>query len=281
MKRSPRSLRRIAPSPRNAVARPCTSRSGTVVTRLRKSAGGGSKLARHGNEQLAVALVQAGGVAANLGEELRSSSESLCAWRWRLALSSTKNSNTCPACRLAWSRYRIGCRRLVVQIKDEAARRAARVAHESKATPPAGKTGQIEREGPVVASLGERAATDAEKEGRAPRTPRPWPVPSIASDLNVEQQRFRVTHPFHPWFGREFALVTYRLNWGEERVYFHDDAGRLVAIPARWTSVFPADPFVVVSAGRSPFCFCAVAGVGSPDPRDPPGRSRRKAEGTP
>ncbi len=49
--------------------------------------------------------------------------------------------------------------------------------------------------------------------------------------------------------------MTYRLNWGEERVYFHDDAGRLVAIPARWTSVFPTDPFVLVSAERSPFRF--------------------------
>jgi hypothetical protein len=76
--------------------------------------------------------------------------------------------------------------------------------------------------------------------------------------LNVEQRRFRVTHPFHPWFGREFALVTYRLNWGEERVYFHDDAGRLTALPARWTSVFPADPFVVVSAERSPFRFAEL-----------------------
>lgn len=64
-----------------------------------------------------------------------------------------------------------------------------------------------------------------------------------------------MTHPFHPWFGREFALVTYRLNWGEERVYFHDDTGRLTAIPACWTSVFPADPFVLVSAERSPFRF--------------------------
>lgn len=67
-----------------------------------------------------------------------------------------------------------------------------------------------------------------------------------------------MTHPFHPWFGREFALVTYRLNWGEERVYFHDDAGQLVAIPARWTSVFPPDPFVVVSAERSPFRFAEL-----------------------
>ena len=52
--------------------------------------------------------------------------------------------------------------------------------------------------------------------------------------------------------------MTYRLNWGEERVYFHDDAGRLTAIRARWTSVFPADPFVVVSAERSPFRFAEL-----------------------
>jgi len=48
-------------------------------------------------------------------------------------------------------------------------------------------------------------------------------------------------------------LVTYRRNWGEHRVYFHDDTGRLVSLPAAWTSVFPADPYVAVSAGRSPF----------------------------
>ena len=47
--------------------------------------------------------------------------------------------------------------------------------------------------------------------------------------------------------------MTCRYNWGEDRVYFHDDNGRLVAIPAAWTSVFPPDPFVRVAAGRSPF----------------------------
>jgi Family of unknown function (DUF5372) len=67
-----------------------------------------------------------------------------------------------------------------------------------------------------------------------------------------------VTHPFHPLFGREFQLVTYRQNWGEDRVYFHDDTGQLVALPARWTSVFPSDPFAVLSAGRSPFCFAQL-----------------------
>ena len=81
----------------------------------------------------------------------------------------------------------------------------------------------------------------------------PYAKPSSAPDLSGGTQTFQVTHPFHPLRGREFTLVTYRRNWGEHRVYFHDDTGRLVSLPAQWTSVFPADPFVVVSAGRAPF----------------------------
>lgn len=64
-----------------------------------------------------------------------------------------------------------------------------------------------------------------------------------------------MTHPFHPLSGREFSLVTYRHNWGENRVYYQDKDGRLAAIPAEWTSVGPADPFVMVSDGRSLFRF--------------------------
>lgn len=47
--------------------------------------------------------------------------------------------------------------------------------------------------------------------------------------------------------------MTYRHNWGEQRVYFHDAEGRLTALPAAWTDVFSPDPFVVISAGRSAF----------------------------
>jgi hypothetical protein len=64
-----------------------------------------------------------------------------------------------------------------------------------------------------------------------------------------------VTHPFHPLCGREFSLVTYRRNWGENRVYFHDEHGRLTSLPAEWTSLAPPDPFVAVSGGRSLFRF--------------------------
>jgi hypothetical protein len=47
--------------------------------------------------------------------------------------------------------------------------------------------------------------------------------------------------------------VTYRNNWGEQRVYFHDAEGRLTALPAAWTDIFSPDPFAVISAGRSAF----------------------------
>jgi hypothetical protein len=47
--------------------------------------------------------------------------------------------------------------------------------------------------------------------------------------------------------------VTYRQNWGEQRVYFHDDQGRLISLPAAWTSLWPTDPVVDISAGRSAF----------------------------
>jgi hypothetical protein len=39
------------------------------------------------------------------------------------------------------------------------------------------------------------------------------------------------------------------------RVYFYDEQNRLCSIPAAWTSVGTVDPFVHVSAGRSPFRF--------------------------
>jgi hypothetical protein len=64
---------------------------------------------------------------------------------------------------------------------------------------------------------------------------------------------FRVTHPFHPLYGREFMLVERRKAWGEDRVYFHDDMGNLKRMAAGWTSAAPPNAFETVSAGRSHF----------------------------
>jgi hypothetical protein len=48
-------------------------------------------------------------------------------------------------------------------------------------------------------------------------------------------------------------LLTYRSAWGEERVYFHDENGRLQHMPVGWTSVAAPDPLKVVAAGRCRF----------------------------
>jgi hypothetical protein len=74
---------------------------------------------------------------------------------------------------------------------------------------------------------------------------------SNAPDADREERRFRVTHPFHPLFGREFELLHYRQCWGEDRVFYLDEGEELRSIPARWTSAADDDPLVVISAGRS------------------------------
>jgi len=76
---------------------------------------------------------------------------------------------------------------------------------------------------------------------------------STTHDSADGTQFFQVTHPFHPLCGREFTLVDRRTTWGEDRVYYYDEAGRLRRLPAAWTSVVTPTPFEVLSAGRSHF----------------------------
>jgi len=62
-----------------------------------------------------------------------------------------------------------------------------------------------------------------------------------------------VTHPFHPWRGREFVFIASRQNWGEDRVPFFDEDGVRRSLPRAWTDAADVDPFVALAAGRSPF----------------------------
>ena len=62
-----------------------------------------------------------------------------------------------------------------------------------------------------------------------------------------------MTHPFHPLYGRQFELIQVKFCWGIERVYYAQEGGMLRHVPAGWTSVAEADPFVTVAAGRSAF----------------------------
>ena len=65
--------------------------------------------------------------------------------------------------------------------------------------------------------------------------------------------RFRITHPFHPQVGAEYELVTRKLTWGEDRVFYYDANGRLKSLLTNVTDVVSKDAFDCVSAGRSAF----------------------------
>lgn len=87
----------------------------------------------------------------------------------------------------------------------------------------------------------------------------------------------RVTHPFHPLFGRRFVFVEARHNWGEDRVCLHGEDGLVFSLPTGWTDAAMPDPFVVVAQGRCPFTVAGLlaladlidrlrAPAGGPDP---------------
>jgi Family of unknown function (DUF5372) len=62
-----------------------------------------------------------------------------------------------------------------------------------------------------------------------------------------------VTHPFHPWHGRQLAVLYLRRNWGELHVTFVDEHQEIGYLPAAWTSAAPPDPFVQLADGRALF----------------------------
>ena len=80
-------------------------------------------------------------------------------------------------------------------------------------------------------------------------------MPSTTADTDRDDGTFEVIHPHHPLRGQRFRLVTYRHNWGEDRVYFDEKSDVLRSIPACWTTVLPADAFVVLAAGRCLFRY--------------------------
>ena len=48
-------------------------------------------------------------------------------------------------------------------------------------------------------------------------------------------------------------MVAQSREYGEERVYYRDQNGRMRFLPVRWTSLAAPDPFVIAAAGRAHF----------------------------
>lgn len=63
----------------------------------------------------------------------------------------------------------------------------------------------------------------------------------------------RVTHPFHPLSGHEIELICRRLHWGDDRIAYYNEAGRLCWISADLTDVDPLDNFRCIAAGAATF----------------------------
>jgi len=78
---------------------------------------------------------------------------------------------------------------------------------------------------------------------------------STAPDVNDPVQYCTVTHPFHPLYNTKLQIVSLKQTWGENRVFYHQEDGRITSIPACWTSIYDPHPFNVISQGRSVFRF--------------------------
>ncbi|MCK4249549.1 MAG: hypothetical protein KAX15_07190, partial [Candidatus Omnitrophica bacterium] len=73
----------------------------------------------------------------------------------------------------------------------------------------------------------------------------------LASNLT---QRFRILHPFHPLFDKQYEVLEFRRDWGKNYAAFYDENKKLVTVPVKWTDlVQEEDPFVVLSEGRAYF----------------------------
>jgi hypothetical protein len=53
--------------------------------------------------------------------------------------------------------------------------------------------------------------------------------------------------------GAEYELVTRKLTWGEDRVFYYDPGGKLKSLLTNVTDVSSKDAFDRISAGRSAF----------------------------
>ena len=62
-----------------------------------------------------------------------------------------------------------------------------------------------------------------------------------------------MTHPYHPLFEHTLEMVAQSREYGEERVYYRDQNGRMRFLPVRWTSLAAPDPFILAAAGRAYF----------------------------
>lgn len=70
-----------------------------------------------------------------------------------------------------------------------------------------------------------------------------------------KKKKFIITHPLHPFHGQEFESINYRHGSKISSISFYDSNGGSHFVPVEWTDIFPEDPFLKISGGRSLFRY--------------------------
>ena len=87
--------------------------------------------------------------------------------------------------------------------------------------------------------------------------------PRNADVSAASTQLVLVTHPFHPFSGRELICVGERYNRYSKRLLLHVDDATVCSVPPQWTDVVPPDPELVMGQGRALFRVADLIGLAS------------------
>jgi hypothetical protein len=63
----------------------------------------------------------------------------------------------------------------------------------------------------------------------------------------------RVTHPFRPFYGGQFACVAERYNCYGKRLLLQVDDRTICSVPPQWTDLAAPDPEIVMGGARALF----------------------------
>ncbi|NJO55061.1 MAG: hypothetical protein HC834_00475 [Rhodospirillales bacterium] len=63
----------------------------------------------------------------------------------------------------------------------------------------------------------------------------------------------RISHPFHPFSGKEFACVGERYNLSGRRLLLRVDDATICSVPPQWTDLAAPDPEIVIGEHRAMF----------------------------
>jgi Family of unknown function (DUF5372) len=74
-----------------------------------------------------------------------------------------------------------------------------------------------------------------------------------ADALAASPHLVRITHPFHPFSGRQLVCVGERYNRAGRRLLLRVDDRTICSVPPQWTDIAAPDPEVLLGQGRALF----------------------------